>query len=120
MAPNAREVFARNLRRYMKLNGIEQVTIAERLDVAASTVSDWVNGNKYPRVDAMQQLADMFGVVVSDLNAHSEVAHVDELIAGFDELDVKTFGVTRDFSPEDKAAVYEYALLMRKARHTTD
>ena len=62
-----REVFAANLNKLMHSRGLDQIDIVRRLDVTASTVSDWANGKKYPRVDAMQKLADLFGVRMSDL-----------------------------------------------------
>lgn len=62
-----REVFVRNLAKYMKIRGVEQADIVSALGITASTVSDWVNGKKYQRVDAMQRLADYLGVLLSDL-----------------------------------------------------
>ena len=68
----ARKQFVQNLERYMKAKGVEQVDIVRNLNVSATTVSDWVNGKKYPRVDAMQELADYLGVTLSMLTAESE------------------------------------------------
>ena len=67
MAENAREIFVENLTRLMRERGIEQSDIVAALGFTASTVSDWVNGKKYPRVDRMQMLADFFGVPMSVL-----------------------------------------------------
>lgn len=67
MPENAREVFVENLTRLMRERGIDQSAIASSLGLTASTVSDWVNGKKYPRVDSMQRLADFFGVPMSAL-----------------------------------------------------
>lgn len=56
----------------MKLRGVEQSDIVTALGVSASTVSDWVTGKKYPRVDAMQRLADYLGVLLSDLTVEED------------------------------------------------
>ena len=64
---NAREVFRQNLKYYMNARGIDQAYIVNKLGLTASTISDWVNGKKYPRVDAMQRLADLLGVTFADL-----------------------------------------------------
>ena len=64
-----RDVFARNLQDYMKKRGVEQVDIVTKLEITASTVSDWCKGKKYPRVDAMQKLADFLGCRISDLTS---------------------------------------------------
>ncbi len=64
---NAREIFHKNMKRLMRENDVDQTQIVNTLGVTASTVSDWVNGKKYPRVDAMQRLVDFFGCSLSDL-----------------------------------------------------
>lgn len=61
-------IFASNLKHFMKMRNKTQIDIAEQLDVSQSTVSDWINGNKYPRIDKLQQLADYFDVLKSDLS----------------------------------------------------
>ena len=71
---NPREIFSNNLNRLMKEKGITQSDICKKFNITASTVSDWAKGTNYPRVDRMQQLADYFGVLMTDLikeNNHS-------------------------------------------------
>ena len=63
----ARMAFPRILRMYMERNRMNQSDIADKLHVSKQTVSDWINGKKFPRVDKMQQLADLFGVLMSDM-----------------------------------------------------
>lgn len=70
---SAREIFKRNLNHYMELRGIDQAYIVDHLNLTASTVSDWVNGKKYPRVDAMQRLADLLDVTMAALT--SDLSH---------------------------------------------
>lgn len=70
---NAREVFRQNLKYYMNARGIDQAYIVNKLGLTASTISDWVNGKKYPRVDAMQRLADLLGVTIADLTDDQNV-----------------------------------------------
>ncbi len=64
---NAREIFARNLNRLAEQRGITQSDIAATIPCSASTASDWFAGNKYPRPDKMQKIADLLGVYISDL-----------------------------------------------------
>lgn len=63
----ARMAFPRILRMYMERNRMNQSDIADKLHVSKQTVSDWINGKKFPRVDKMQELADLFGVLMSDM-----------------------------------------------------
>lgn len=63
----ARKAFPAILTRYMKRDNLSQVDISKRLKVSKQTVSDWVSGKKFPRVDRMQQLANLFGVLMSEM-----------------------------------------------------
>lgn len=63
----SKEVFARNLRRYMERNGKNQKELAEIVGVSAPTMHDWLNAKKYPRIDKIEILADYFGILKSDL-----------------------------------------------------
>lgn len=62
-----KNIFAENLRKYMALNGTSRRDICEVLDIGYSTVSDWVKGKKYPRMDKVEKLANYFGILKSDL-----------------------------------------------------
>lgn len=63
----SKEVFARNLRRYMESKGKTQKELAEIVGVSAPTINDWIKGKKYPRIDKIEILADYFGILKSDL-----------------------------------------------------
>ena len=67
MPDKAREIYVRNLRYLMNARGISQADICRELGMSSTTVSDWCTGKKYPRVDAMQRLADLLGVLFSTL-----------------------------------------------------
>ena len=71
MSDTAREIFVKNLRYFMEAKEITQADICRELDVSSATVSDWCTGKKYPRVDAMQRLADLLGVRFSTLTTES-------------------------------------------------
>ena len=43
------------------------MTIAEDLDMSYSTLTDWVNGKKYPRINNIEKLASYFNISKSDL-----------------------------------------------------
>jgi len=71
MSDTMREIFVKNLRYLMEKKGITQADICRDLNVSSATVSDWFTGKKYPRVDAMQRLADLFGVRFSTLTTEN-------------------------------------------------
>ena len=62
-----KEIFAKNLTYYIQKHGKEQKEIAEVIGVAPSTFNNWVKGNKYPRIDKIERLANYFGIKKSDL-----------------------------------------------------
>ena len=62
-----KQVFSSNLKRYMVLKNKNRKDIATVLGISYFTVSDWVNGKKYPRMDKVELLANYFGVQKSDL-----------------------------------------------------
>lgn len=62
-----KEIFSINLKRLMEQKGISRQDLSKVLGVSYFTISDWVNGKKYPRMDKVEMLADYFGVLKSDL-----------------------------------------------------
>lgn len=79
-AEKNREIFAKNFNYYLITRGKTQNDIVCDLGMTSSTVSDWATGKKYPRVDKMQQLADYFGILKSDLTEeHIETQLTDDI-----------------------------------------
>ena len=66
-ANTMREIFASNLRRIADEKQITQADIVAETKCSSATVSDWLNGKKYPRPNRMQRIADILGVCMSDL-----------------------------------------------------
>lgn len=71
MSDTAREIFVKNLRYLMEAKGISQADICRELNVSSATASDWCTGKKYPRIDAMQRLADLLCVRYSTLTTEN-------------------------------------------------
>ncbi len=64
---NSREVFAKNLRYQLMKNKKSQNDLAHAIGVSKTTISEWLSGKKYPRVDKLQTIADYFDIYRSDL-----------------------------------------------------
>lgn len=77
-AERNKKVFARNLNYYLTTRGKTQNDLVRDLEITASTISDWANGKKYPRVDKMQMLADYFGILKSDLTEEHQESELTE------------------------------------------
>ena len=104
-----KKIFAKNLIYYMTTNNKTQSDLVTDLNLTASTVSDWANGKKYPRVDKMQLLADYFGILKSDLTEEHETSKMTddiELQEYLEELKNRSelrmlFSLTKGATKED-------------------
>lgn len=72
MGKDARKVFNTNLLKLMERRGMSQSQLAENMGKSVSTIHEWYAGRRYPRVDCMQQLADVFGVRMSELTGENQ------------------------------------------------
>ena len=68
-----KDIFAKNLKKYLEINGKNQVDLTNYMGVSPSTVSDWCNGAKMPRMDKIQAICNWLQVEKSDLlEEHNE------------------------------------------------
>lgn len=62
-----REILAQNIKKLLHRNGKSQADMARDLKLAETTVSSWINSERYPRLDKIQMMADYFNVRRSQL-----------------------------------------------------
>lgn len=62
-----KNIFASNLKKYMEQNGKSRKDMADAIGVSYYTFTSWVTGQKYPRMDKVEMLANYFGILKSDL-----------------------------------------------------
>lgn len=62
-----KKTMSKNLKKYLKLYNVSRMQLSESLGISYSTVSDWINGNAYPRIDKIEMMANYFGINKSDL-----------------------------------------------------
>ena len=60
-------VFSKRLRYYLNKYEMTQVELAERLGVGTTSVYNWCNGIKTPRMDKVDLMCDLFHCKRSDL-----------------------------------------------------
>ena len=94
-----KEIFSKNLKYYMELTGKTRNIICDDLGFKYTTFTDWVNGNKYPRIDKIEMLANYFGIKKSDLIEEKPAVQVNN---GQDPLVVKAMELLNKFSPDLK------------------
>lgn len=89
-----KDIFASNLKKYMKLTQKSRNDISKTLGISYFTVSDWVNGKKYPRMDKVEMLANYFGIQMSDLieeNSESQRTPPKETLAEGEQVLIDLF-----------------------------
>jgi ribosome-binding protein aMBF1 (putative translation factor) len=62
-----KETMSKNLKYYIEKSGKDRKELAKIWGFPYSTVTDWINGKKYPRIDRIEIMADYFGILKSDL-----------------------------------------------------
>lgn len=67
MSMGNKEILAKNLKKYIAKSGKDRSDIAKEVGLPYSTMTDWVNGKKYPRIDNIEKLAGYFNVSKSEL-----------------------------------------------------
>ena len=90
MALGNKKIMGLNIQRLMDKKGIDRNKLSEDINVSYTTISDWINGKTYPRIDKIELMANYFGVEKSDLvedkssiekpnaNALRVAAHIDD------------------------------------------
>ena len=69
-----KQIFARNLNKYIHLNQKQQIDVAKDLSINPTTLNMWCNGNSIPKVSTIQKLADYFRIGKSDLTDDKKVS----------------------------------------------
>lgn len=62
-----KKIFSNNLNHWMKIRDKTQNDIINDLGYISSKVSNWCTGKAYPRMDAVQKLADYLQIYKTDL-----------------------------------------------------
>lgn len=73
-------IMAKNLKYYVEQSGKDRKELAKILGFPYSTFTGWLNGEKYPRIDKIEIIANYFGIQMSDLiEEHPTVPQADEV-----------------------------------------
>lgn len=101
-----KETFARNLKRLMEQNDISRIQLCGALGLKYTTLTDWLNAKTYPRIDAIQLLANYFKVSKADLVEELNPQQEDFFISELEKSIIKAW---RKASEKDRAIIV-YAL----------
>ena len=94
-----KEILSKNLKYYIERSGKDRRELADTWGFPYSTVTDWINGKKYPRIDRIEIMADYFGILKSDLIEEKEKPTVKD-----DGLSKEKIALIEEIKklPEDK------------------
>lgn len=63
----SKQRFSNNLEYYLRKSGETQIQLANAVNSTKSAVSAWVNGDRFPRVEYINAIADHFGITSEEL-----------------------------------------------------
>jgi transcriptional regulator with XRE-family HTH domain len=64
---DSKSIMAENIRYYLDLHGKKRDDLCRDLGLKYTTVSNWLQGVKYPRIDKIEMMAKYFGISKADL-----------------------------------------------------
>lgn len=118
------KLFAKNLRYYLNKNNMTQAELAKRLNVGTTSVYNWCNGIKSPRMDKVDAMCDIFDCKRSNLIEDKE--HIEENEYYLDPETAKKaqeifenkqlsllFDAARDAEPEDLETVHTMLMALK-------
>lgn len=91
---SARKTLSENLQSLMNRKNVTQKELSEELGVSQSTISNWIQETKYPRIDKIEMLAQYFNVPKSSITEQKKettykpttiAAHLDGEVSDLDE-----------------------------------
>lgn len=64
---------SKNIKRLLEIKGKTGIDVAKALGVDKSTVSNWINAKRIPRMDYIDKLCDYFGCTRNDILSNDEL-----------------------------------------------
>lgn len=103
-----KEIMSKNIQRYMHQKGVSRTQLANDLNVKYTTLTDWVKGNTYPRIDKIEMMANYFGITKADLveKPHKENKAAETIAAHIDD----------DTPEEERQQIINFIENLKKAR----
>ncbi|QQZ58850.1 helix-turn-helix transcriptional regulator [Paenibacillus sonchi] len=78
MENDPKVIIAENIKKYLNKNKMSQKTLAEKISLRPSTVSDYLNYRSKPSHGVIQKIADVFGVHKSDIDTTFKYENTQE------------------------------------------
>ena len=114
------EIFSKLLQEF----GVTAYKVAKETGISQTTFSNWKSGRSVPKTDALQKIADYFGVSLDYLTTgeekegekyylNDETAEMAQKI--FENKDLRVlFDAAQDATPEDLKTTYDMLAALKK------
>ena len=116
-------LFGKNLARYMQQHNVSQNELARRLGVSPTSVNNWCQGLKTPRMDKVDKICRLFGIRRVDLIAESAPDPDRKAISNFDDSlssnEQALLECYRSLNDSGKKAMEDYAQLLSSSEQYT-
>nr|DAF51834.1 MAG TPA: Repressor protein CI [Podoviridae sp. ctf5T2] len=119
-----REIFSKNLQYYMNLYNKTRMEVAKDNGISYTTLTSWLKGDNYPRIDKIEMLANYFRVNKADLienkYAKNETYYNDPAVTEYaqaikDNPELKIlFDASKDMSKDDIDFVLNTIEMLKK------
>lgn len=119
-----REIFSKNLQYYMDLYNKTRMEVAKDNGISYTTLTSWLKGDNYPRIDKIEMLANYFRVNKADLienkYAKNELYYNDPAVTEYaqaikDTPELKIlFDASKDMSKDDIDFVLNTIEMLKK------
>ena len=112
-----REIFSKNLQYYMDLYNKTRMEVAKDNGISYTTLTSWLKGDNYPRIDKIEMLANYFRV---NKYANNEPYYCDPAVTEYaqaikDNPDLKIlFDASKDMSKDDIDFVLNTIEMLKK------
>lgn len=121
-----RQIFSKNLRHYLDVNGYSQADLARHMKVTTATTAKWCTGQTLPRIDKVQSICNWLGIKKTDLledgiNSEKDRYYINPETAKiaqqiYDDPDLHAlFDAAADSAPEDMQMAAD---LLRRLKKT--
>lgn len=103
-------IFARNLKHYINMSGLNQKDFANQVGVGYTSLNNWCLAKNMPTMGVIQKLADYLHIGKSDLvDDKTEASNANTLAAHFDGT---------EFTEEELNKIREFAEFVKASRKT--
>lgn len=119
------QIFSKRLRFYLSKYDMTQLELSKKLGVGTTSVYNWCNGVKTPRMDKVDKMCDLFHCKRSDLfedkennpddtyYLNPETSKIAQEIYDNKELSL-LFDAARDADPEDLQTVHSMLMALKR------